>query len=302
MDEKLYTPTIVSDTPFPTDTQISSTQPQTQVGTGNFTPQQTGDKSTPKKRIAVELLSTALNTRSRKILEKFDLQQSGGLQIGNFEEGISGDIRLTPNGLTGRNIAGTTTFALDTDGNLILVGELRSGTLITGDVIIDGDGALRIQNEQGSTILDALGIVSANNFQTGNANGSPNSTFTTGTYTTVSGSTLSLNLLRSARVLLLLTVQSAHAQTSAGSDMSGRVFYTVHVDDVAQTPEILIDTSYVNASGIKENVFRKVYSTSLLKTLSKGSHDITIKYKIDSASNITATLHTWDLTFVVLGN
>ena len=135
MDEKNYEPEVVQDNPFPGETPILESQSKPSTGE-NLTPTTTKEKTFPKKRTAIELLSTALNTRSRKVLQEFELQQSGGFQIGKFEEGVSGDVRITPNGLTGRNIAGLVTFALDTDGNLALVGELRAGSTVTGQVVV----------------------------------------------------------------------------------------------------------------------------------------------------------------------
>lgn len=142
MANDTYEPEVVQENPFPNE--LVSPTGQISRGTGDtFTPATSKEKMFPKKRTAVELLSTALNTRSRKVLQEFELEQSGGFQIGKFEEGLTGDVRITPNGLTGRNVAGITTFALDTDGNLVLVGELRSGSLITGSVVVtDGDISL----------------------------------------------------------------------------------------------------------------------------------------------------------------
>ena len=142
-EEKIYTPEVIEETPFPDEPTILDTQNQPSIG-GNFAPTVSKEKTFPKKKIAVELLSTALNTRSRKILQEFKLEQSGGLQIGNFKEGISGDMRLTPNGQTARNKSGITTFAIDGDtGDAIFAGELKSGSIVTGTVeITDGNIAL----------------------------------------------------------------------------------------------------------------------------------------------------------------
>jgi len=134
-EEKVFTQEVIQETPFPGEPEVIAPMAQPNP-IGTFTPPTVKEKSLPKKRTAVELLSTALNTRSRKILEEFELQQSGGLKIGDFKEGVSGDVRITPNGLTGRNIAGLVTFALDTDGNLALVGELRAGSTVTGQVVV----------------------------------------------------------------------------------------------------------------------------------------------------------------------
>lgn len=144
-EEKVYTPEVIQESPFPGDPVVVDSQSKASTG-GNFAPTSTSEKKFPVKRMAFELLSTALNTRSRKILQEFTLQQSGGFQIGNFEEGLSGDLRLTPNGITSRNIAGLTTFAVDGDtGDAIFAGQLQTGSLVTGTVVIT-DGNIAMYN------------------------------------------------------------------------------------------------------------------------------------------------------------
>lgn len=142
VEEKIYTPEVIEETPFP-DEPIALDAQSESSASGNYTPTTTKEKTFPKKRIAVELLSTALNTRSRKILEEFKLEQSGGLQIGNFKEGISGDLKLTPNGITARDSLGVTTFAIvGSDGSAVFKGEIRSGSLITGEVIVGNNNLI----------------------------------------------------------------------------------------------------------------------------------------------------------------
>src|SRR3990167_11134916 len=136
MADKNYEPEVTQETPFPGEPLILPTQSQSSAD-GNFAPTTTKEKTMPVKRLAVELLSTALNTRSRKILQEFKLEQSGGIQIGNFKQGISGDMRLTPDGQTARNKSGITTFAIDGDtGDAIFAGQVRSGSTIVADTIV----------------------------------------------------------------------------------------------------------------------------------------------------------------------
>ena len=137
MDDKVYVPEVIQDNPFPGEIlqPVSSSNP-TNVG-DNYSPATSKEKAFPVKRTAVELLSTALNTRSRKILEEFELVQSGGIQIGNFKEGISGDLRLTPNGMVARNLSGIETIAIDgITGDAIFAGQIRAGSTIVSDTII----------------------------------------------------------------------------------------------------------------------------------------------------------------------
>ena len=170
MDDKTYHQEIVPDNPFPGEPELVPQAGQANP-TGTFTQTVSKDKTFPKKRIAVELLSTALNTRSRKILENFQLQQSGGLQVGDFKEEISGDLRITPNGITARDIAGLTTFAIDgTTGDAVFKGIIQSGSVITGAVITgditlggagNGDGTLDIfdNNNVQRLVADNSGLI-----------------------------------------------------------------------------------------------------------------------------------------------
>ena len=153
MDDKVYTQEVVQENPFPGETVVLDTASESKEGDVH-SPTTTKEKNVPRKRTAVELLSTALNTRSRKILESFDLEQRGGIQIGNFQDGISGDISLTRNGMVGRNVSGNTTFALDTDGNLILVGQLRAGSTIVSNTIVTEESS----NGNGRTVYYNDGI------------------------------------------------------------------------------------------------------------------------------------------------
>lgn len=152
--EKIYHPEEIESSPFPGEAEIII--PQAQTGSKDIiSPTTTKPKVMPTKRTAVELLSSALNTRSKKVLGNFELVGSGGFQVGKYENGVSGDVRLTPNGMTARNAAGNTTFALDGDtGDATFAGEVQAGTLISGivrvgnnNVIIDGANQRIIIND-----------------------------------------------------------------------------------------------------------------------------------------------------------
>jgi hypothetical protein len=144
-DEKVYTPEIIEDNPFPNE-ESQSVIVQESSSKGNYTPATTKPTSFPTRKIAVELIGQALNTRSKKILQEFELQQSGGFKIGDYQSGESGDIRITPNGLTARNKAGLNTFVIDGDtGDAVFAGSIQSGALVTGildvgdnSIVIDG--------------------------------------------------------------------------------------------------------------------------------------------------------------------
>lgn len=145
--DAVFTPKVIEENPFPQEgvSDTTSTQSTSQSTGGQvFRPETTVEQTFPSKKVAVELLSVALNTKSKKVLQEFELTQSGGFQIGRFQSGVSGDVRITPNGITARDSSGNDTFSIDgSSGDAIFSGELRSRSLITGDVAV-GDGNILI--------------------------------------------------------------------------------------------------------------------------------------------------------------
>ena len=76
---------------------------------------------------AQNLVSTSLDTLQRRILSNYGFSQTGSIQIGRYVSGQSGDIRISPNGIVGRNSTGSTTFTLDgTSGDLTLAGYVKA--------------------------------------------------------------------------------------------------------------------------------------------------------------------------------
>lgn len=153
----VYTNQVVQDTPFPDEDAIVSTTPASESGVQTNTT--TKPKSFPTKRIAVELIGSVLNTKSRKILQAFEFTQSGALQIGKFENGISGDIKISPAGIVARDTAGNTTFALDGEtGDATFKGTIQAGALVSGAVAVGPDGDIFIDGENKRMIFYNGGI------------------------------------------------------------------------------------------------------------------------------------------------
>jgi len=138
-DEKIYHAEVIQEVPFPGqigDTIISDSQkPNQQI----FTQQIVKDQGFPTKKVAQELLSSALNTRSKKVLAEFQFAPSGALQIGNQETDISGDIRISPDGIVARNKKGENTIVIDGDtGDVFIKGNLLAGSIISESSIKGG--------------------------------------------------------------------------------------------------------------------------------------------------------------------
>lgn len=261
MDDKVYTQEIVPTTPFPGEiAQFVTSSSPANVG-DMYSPTVSKAKVFPIKRTAVELLSTALNTRSRKILQEFELQQSGGFQVGNFEEGLSGDLRITPGGLVARNIAGITTFAIDGDtGDAFFAGQLRSGTLITGELTI-GDGSI---------VLDELGLRSTTAFLNSITTRGTPETFTTDSYVDNTGSSQTFILERSTNILLSVKAEM-YITESAGNTGSAALYIDIN-GTISNNGIIFVGTG---------NNATHTYSVQYIVTLPAGTHTIKLKSRFE---------------------
>jgi len=106
------------------------------------------------------------NTSAKTILGAFTFGASGAIQIGSYVNGVSGDIRISPNGLLARNSAGITTIAVDgttgaitafilnageINGVTVTGGTIQTSALLTVDrVVISGaNNDIEFWNEDG---------------------------------------------------------------------------------------------------------------------------------------------------------
>jgi len=159
--DKVYVPEVLEDSNFPTE---ETTSTSTVASSGVYTPTEIEDTSLPVKKIANELISSVLNTQSHKILGELKFTRMGAIQIGSYEEDETGDVRISPEGIVGRNTQGETTFALDGEtGDATFKGIVRAGSLVSGDLVLGGknnsDGTLTIADSDGNIIIlaDKLG-------------------------------------------------------------------------------------------------------------------------------------------------
>lgn len=145
-DEKVYTPEVIDDQPFPVADVVPLTDTQTS-GNDTFGQKTIQAQPLPTRKVAHDLIGQALNTKTLKILQAFELIQQGAIQIGKYENGVSGDVRITPNGITARDLAGLITFVLDgTTGDATFRGTVQTGSLIAGLLAV-GDNSIVIDGE-----------------------------------------------------------------------------------------------------------------------------------------------------------
>ena len=154
-DEKVYTPEVIEEQPFPNQEEEVVLESGNQEGQVAFSPTTTKSRPLPQKRVAVELIGKKLNTKSQKILAEFQFTEHGAIQVGKYTNGVSGDIRLSPNGITARNKSGLTTFALDGDtGDAVFAGTIQAGSIIVAETIVTE----KATNGNGRTVYYVDGI------------------------------------------------------------------------------------------------------------------------------------------------
>jgi hypothetical protein len=89
------------------------------------------DQKFPQTIIAHETISQSLDTQSRKIKGSYSFEQMGALKIGSFEFGVSGEVAISPDGISARNVNGENTFTLDgTTGDATFKGVISAGSFI----------------------------------------------------------------------------------------------------------------------------------------------------------------------------
>lgn len=149
-DLKVYTRQIIAEEPLPVIVEefnpISSSQPSQ----GDFVSRaKISNQEFPAPKFATEVLSQAINTKSRKILQQFEFTKSGALQIGEYVNGVTGDIKISPDGIVARNKSGVNTIAADGDtGDVTVQGTIRASTfesnnLLTGLIDVGTPGNTR---------------------------------------------------------------------------------------------------------------------------------------------------------------
>ena len=156
-DSKTYLPEEITTEPFPApgDELVNAGSATVAAGKEDqqLSPATTGvNKKFPERVIAHQTISESLNTKEKKILGNYQFGPQGAIQVGKYVSGTSGDIKITPDGVTARNSTGDTTFVLDgTTGDVTIKGTLESESVITGNITVET--ASSIAFEVGSDII-----------------------------------------------------------------------------------------------------------------------------------------------------
>jgi hypothetical protein len=145
--DKVYEPAVIQETPLPNEMSTTQTTANSSDSSSGDVSQPTTitDIAIPRKQVAQETIGETINTKSKKILAAYSFTEQGSIQIGQFVPGVSGDVRVTPNGITARDSAGNTTINMDGDtGDSEFAGKIRGGAFIggnAGSIVIEENNA-----------------------------------------------------------------------------------------------------------------------------------------------------------------
>jgi hypothetical protein len=155
MADQVYHAEEIADTAFPTEvaqTPYGSTDTGSAVVVGNET---INNQSFPTSQIK-DLISNSFNTITRKIKGSYTFTQHGAIQIGQYKAGASGEIKISPAGLSATNTAGQTSFAIDGEtGDATFMGTILAGSVIASSILagfITVGGASADVNSHATTI------------------------------------------------------------------------------------------------------------------------------------------------------
>lgn len=133
MADTVLKPVVIEEVAFPTIAQPSVVTSDGSNGSDGkvLKPFETVERSFPTQTIANTVIADSLNTQSRRILSDFSFGEYGSLAVGKYDEGVSGDIKISPAGIVARNKTGATTFTIDaTTGDATFKGTLAANTII----------------------------------------------------------------------------------------------------------------------------------------------------------------------------
>ena len=163
-EEKIYYPETIQDASFPLASGVDLNVSQT-TSNDTYSSEKIKEQGFPVKKIATELLGVALNTKSKKILAEFEFTESGALQIGKYTPGLYGDLRISPKGITARDLSGITTFAIEgATGSAVFKGIVQAGSIVSDSYIVGesvltgyidvGNGNVKIDGENKRIIIN----------------------------------------------------------------------------------------------------------------------------------------------------
>lgn len=228
------------------------------------------DKAFPPKVIAHATISETLDTESKRIKGEFTFESLGAIKIGEFSQGISGEIVVSPDGIVSTNSNGDTTFTLDgATGDATFRGTVEAGNFV---------------------IADENGILSLNNFTSNNTIQTGSNQVISGTsFVDVTNSSYQLVLERTVTVLFLYSVDW-YLTESVGNTGDGLM--ELNIDGTDRSQLILRNG---NNSGLTSTGYSLIQLTA-------GTHTIKLRGKLERTTGFPSmTVIGFKSSYLTLG-
>lgn len=151
-EEKTFTPTVIQDIPLPGTEPVANS---VSAGYSNTTkagaPSNISNAPFKQKAVSQETIASSLNTKSKKIQGEYTFTQQGAIKVGEYQNGVSGEMKLSPAGITAKNKSGNTTFAIDGEtGDAVFQGEVRAGDVS----VVDENGLVSLSAFDSDSAVD----------------------------------------------------------------------------------------------------------------------------------------------------
>jgi len=134
MADTVLKPEVIEEVAFP---ELEQTTTVNTGGSGTaetLVPNAEVGKSFPPALIARTVIADSFDTQSRRILSDYTFGEYGSISVGKYENGVSGDVKISPSGIIARNKNGENTFTLDaTTGDATFKGTVAAGSFIAGN-------------------------------------------------------------------------------------------------------------------------------------------------------------------------
>lgn len=258
-------PQTIVDQPIPlleggmTDLTGQNTNP---VASSVFIPNTHVDVVFPPKIIAHETIGESLNTKSQSILAQYTFEELGAILVGMYQQGVSGEIKISPNGIVARNSGGETTFALDgATGDATFKGTIEAADFV---------------------IADENGLISLNNFESQNVNASTQTITSTSYIDLTDLSLTTTNFPRTKKVLIFFEVLMQIDASDHASGFTGAGQFRFDIDGVAPGSSPIIQEAAIRAAGYTDNCNYHFVTMFYLATLNAGVHTIKVKGKVSN--------------------
>ncbi len=167
-----------------------------------------------------------------------------------------------------------------------------------GQLVVGADGRLsEIQNTSGSSIIDSQGLVSTTNFVWGSYFATNQITTNSTSPVDISGSSLQVNLPRTANVLFFIAANMGH---QSNPEYGGIVYLYLNIDGDDDSNTLLTGYPVIDETNSYPTTDTNSYSLPYIKQLASGNHTVKLRwYSGTSSSNAFITRR--QLVCIILG-